>query len=192
MSRRQLPDKVVLSTGELAKACSVTKHTIITAIERDQIRASKTPGGHYRISKSDALEFMKEYNWLDADEESRYILILSKESNVSDLLTELFTSTGIEVRRAESSYEAAVMIERHRPNLIIVDTCFKQRDVVSIQKHIGTKEYGRETQLLIFQRSNGEGNWVPEHQHHTLEKPFTLQAFQKTVESLLFEEACKI
>jgi len=48
-----MPDRV-LSTGQAAKLCSVTRDTVLKWIKMGKIDAVQTPGGHYRI-KSESL-----------------------------------------------------------------------------------------------------------------------------------------
>jgi excisionase family DNA binding protein len=43
----------LLSTGEAAKLCSVTSDTVLKWIHSGRLPATRTPGGHHRISKDD-------------------------------------------------------------------------------------------------------------------------------------------
>ena len=51
----------LLTTGELAKHCSVTTEAVANWIRAGKLMASVTPGGHYRIEFDEALRFLKEY-----------------------------------------------------------------------------------------------------------------------------------
>ena len=46
-------DEERLTTGEAARLCSVERDTVLKWIKRGRIRASRTAGGHYRISSRD-------------------------------------------------------------------------------------------------------------------------------------------
>ncbi|MHC4472157.1 MAG: excisionase family DNA-binding protein [Planctomycetota bacterium] len=43
----------LLTTGQVAKLCSVTPDTVLRWIKKGRIRAERTPGGHHRLHRSD-------------------------------------------------------------------------------------------------------------------------------------------
>jgi excisionase family DNA binding protein len=47
-----------ITTGQAASLCSVTPDTVLKWIKAGKIPASRTPGGHYRISRSDVEQFI--------------------------------------------------------------------------------------------------------------------------------------
>jgi excisionase family DNA binding protein len=81
-------EKDVYSTGELAALAHVTKRTIITAIEKGDLRASRTPGGHNRILRDDALDFLRRHNMLP-EPTGKTVLIVDDESVVRDLIAQV-------------------------------------------------------------------------------------------------------
>ncbi|MEW5700763.1 MAG: helix-turn-helix domain-containing protein [Candidatus Zixiibacteriota bacterium] len=52
--------KALLSTGEAAELCSVTRDTVLKWITSGRIRAHRTPGGHHRVSKSSLAPLIEE------------------------------------------------------------------------------------------------------------------------------------
>jgi excisionase family DNA binding protein len=54
-----LPLKQLLSTGEAAELCSVTPDTVLKWIRAGKIPATRTPGGHHRISRSALIPLIK-------------------------------------------------------------------------------------------------------------------------------------
>lgn len=45
-------DSELLSTGEVAKLCGVTPDAVLKWIKKGKLPATRTPGGHYRVSRS--------------------------------------------------------------------------------------------------------------------------------------------
>lgn len=50
--------KEYITTGQAASLCSVTPDTVLKWIKAGKIPASRTPGGHYRISRTDVEQFI--------------------------------------------------------------------------------------------------------------------------------------
>lgn len=112
--------KAVLSTGDLAAICHVTKHTIISAIERGELRASRTPGGHNRIRREDALAFMARHDVI-SESATKTILVVDPESFVFDLVRQMLSEEDLRVVHAKSVFSAGVLAERERPNIILFE-----------------------------------------------------------------------
>ena len=49
----------LLTTSEVAAYCQVTNDGVVKWIKAKKLRAYSTPGGHYRIRKSDFREFLE-------------------------------------------------------------------------------------------------------------------------------------
>src|SRR5689334_14580216 len=48
----------LFTTGEVARRCSVQADTILKWIKKGRLRASRTPGGHFRVDESDLLPLL--------------------------------------------------------------------------------------------------------------------------------------
>ena len=57
----------LLTASDVARYCGVTSVTVSRWIKGDKLRAYTTPGGHYRIPKSDLREFL-EHRGMPVDE----------------------------------------------------------------------------------------------------------------------------
>lgn len=143
-----LPDKPVFSTGELAKICHVTKHTIIAAIDKGELQASRTPGGHNRIRREDAVDFMRRYHFLPAEERAKRILVVDDKSFVRDIMEQIFENEGFEIFHASTGYEAGKLAEREQPDLILLDILLPDIDGRDVCRHIREEEFGRDCRIL--------------------------------------------
>jgi len=52
----------LLTTGEIADYCQVSRMTVFKWIKKQQLPAFSTPGGHYRIKLSDFRRFLEKYD----------------------------------------------------------------------------------------------------------------------------------
>ena len=58
-------DEQMLTTGEAAALCGVSRSTLRRAVAQGQVRAWHTPGMHLRFSKSSCLEFARSLGRVD-------------------------------------------------------------------------------------------------------------------------------
>lgn len=56
-----------IKTSVLAKACGVRLATIRTWIDQGRIQCVKTPGGHRRVKRCDAIAFLRAHNFAIPD-----------------------------------------------------------------------------------------------------------------------------
>ena len=61
------------TTFEAARICHVTHHSIKNWIKQGLIRASRTPGGHYRILEADLDSFREQYDIGGTVDQSTFI-----------------------------------------------------------------------------------------------------------------------
>ena len=58
----------LITTGDVARVCSVTTETVVSWIKSGKLQACCTPGGRYRISLKDCVSFLSEYGLPVPDE----------------------------------------------------------------------------------------------------------------------------
>jgi excisionase family DNA binding protein len=187
MSSSVLPDKEVLSTGELAALCGVTKHTIITAIERNELKASQTPGGHNRILRSDAIDFMRRHKLLP-EEGNRCMLVVDDEEFVYTIVEQLYGAEGWEVVHAGSGYEAGKLAERRHPDLILLDIMLPDFDGREVCKHIREESFGSTCRILAvtgLRQEEDIQDILDAGMDDHLAKPFTVQQLREKIDALV-------
>lgn len=52
-------DNQILTTGDVMKFCHVSRSTVIKWIKQGEIKAYSHPGGQYRLTKNNLLDFLK-------------------------------------------------------------------------------------------------------------------------------------
>jgi excisionase family DNA binding protein len=182
-----LPEKEIFSTGELASVCKVTKHTIIAAIDKGDLKASRTPGGHNRIRRRDALAFMRKHNFLQ-EEVAKKILVVDDEDFIREVMEQIFEEDGYGIYHASSGYEAGKLAERIRPDLILLDILLPDIDGREVSRHIREEDFGKECRILAVTALKEPGEvaeilaaGIDDH----IAKPFRIDVLREKVEALL-------
>lgn len=120
-----MPNSHPLTTGQAAEYCHVSQTTIINWIRDGKLKAYTTPGGHYRIRRSDFLSFLETYN-MPVDPTLRSspewkLLLISDSPNAADLARALEEDGGFQVSLARNGYEAGAKAVRLEPRAVVID-----------------------------------------------------------------------
>jgi excisionase family DNA binding protein len=117
--------KDLFTTGEAARICKVSQQTIIRCFDAGKLQGFKVPGSKFRrIPRDSLIKFMKEndipLNELETGK--RKVLIVDDDRQIVELMVDILVRDGrFDVRSAETGYEAGVLTEQFRPELIILD-----------------------------------------------------------------------
>ncbi len=132
----------LLTTSEVASYCQVTNDGVVKWIKAKKLRAYSTPGGHYRIRKSDFKEFLERFG-MPVDHEffaeaRKRILIIDEEAGALELISRAMggDSAGFSIITAKDGYEAGLKIGSFKPDLVILDTMTPNVDAVEVCKRI--------------------------------------------------------
>lgn len=137
--------------GKAAEYCSVGKETLRRHIRSGDLKASRTPGGHYRILKKDLEAFILEkgmYPLANNHSSSKKILIVDDDSQIQDLLTEILTKNGYQTRTAADGFETGIKVKEFKPGLIILDLVMPGLDGFEVCKRI--KENSETSHIKIL------------------------------------------
>jgi len=131
----------LLTTSEVAQYCQVTNDGVVKWIKAKKLKAYSTPGGHYRIRKSDFKDFLGRYGMpVDANfftEEKKRILVVDDESTIVEVISQaLGDAQAFQVNTAHDGYEAGLKIGTFRPDLIILDIMMPHMDGIEVCKRI--------------------------------------------------------
>jgi len=132
----------LLTTSEVAAYCQVTNDGVVKWIKAKKLKAYSTPGGHYRIRKSDFKEFLERFGMpVDQEffaEERKKILVVDDEQNVLEIITRALGGDGsaFSILSAKDGYEAGLKIGTFKPDLIILDVAANNMDGVDVCKRI--------------------------------------------------------
>lgn len=123
--------KQVFTTGEVAQICKVSQQTVIRCFDNGKLGGFRVPGSRFRRIPRDALlSFMKEHEIpLDQlDSGKRRVLVVDDDEAIVEMFTELLERDGrFEVKTAATGYEAGILTEQFRPDIMLLD--FKLPDI---------------------------------------------------------------
>jgi len=117
--------KEVFSTGEAARICRVSQQTIIRCFDAGKLKGFYVPGSRFRrIPRDSLLKFMKENGipLSNLDSGKKRILVVDDDPEIIELFTEVLERDGrFEVRTAACGYDAGILTQQFRPDLIVLD-----------------------------------------------------------------------
>ncbi len=123
--------KSVYTTGEVSHICNVSQQTVIRCFDSGKLKGFRVPGSRFRrIPRESLTNFMKEHDIpLDQLESGkRRVLVVDDDEAIVEMFTELFERDGrFEVQTASSGFDAGVLAESFRPDVILLD--FKLPDI---------------------------------------------------------------
>ncbi|HOV33345.1 MAG TPA: response regulator [Candidatus Hydrogenedens sp.] len=111
------------TTFEAARICHVTHHSIKNWIRQGLIKASRTPGGHYRILEKDLDEFREKYDMFPRDKNSkRYrIMVVDDDQDVLNLIENMLGKDEYEIIKVSNATEVGLKSIQLSPDLILLD-----------------------------------------------------------------------
>ncbi|MBI5598120.1 MAG: response regulator [Deltaproteobacteria bacterium] len=187
-------DERPYTTGEIASMSRVTINAVKKWINAGKLVAFRTPGGHYRVNRSDFKEFILKYRFQIKDElfpERRKILITDDEPAIIE-----FIKGALEVRKGKDSYEvetagdgydALIKVGSFHPDLLILDIRMPRIDGLEVCRRLKGDDDTRDIKILAVTAYGKEesDNIVAAGADHCLPKPLSVEELNKWVEKLL-------
>ncbi|MDP2311342.1 MAG: response regulator [Pseudomonadota bacterium] len=141
--RSQEPEKIVFTTFDVAEIFSVSPPTVVNWVNGGLLTAHRTPGRHRRISKAEVIRFAKDHGFpppfgpdgqlplplpqappaaVMAPPALSRVLIVEDEPALCRLWRDyLLVIGGYEVEFAFSGFKAGLLVERFKPEVILLD-----------------------------------------------------------------------
>lgn len=118
-------EKKIFTTGEAAEVCKVSQQTIIRCFDSGRIQGFRVPGSRFRrIPRDELIRFMRD-NDIPTDvlqTGPKRILVVDDEQQILELFSDALQREGkYQVRTAATGYEAGMLTESFKPDLIILD-----------------------------------------------------------------------
>ena len=117
--------KDLLTTGEAAEICNVSQQTIIRCFDSSRLEGFRIPGSKFRrIPRESLLKFMRDNNMPLGNIETgkKRILVVDDDAEIVELMVDVLVRDGrFDIKTASSGYEAGIVTEQFRPDLIILD-----------------------------------------------------------------------
>lgn len=116
-------EQKAFTTFEAARICHVTHHSIKNWIRQGLIKASRTPGGHYRILEKDLDEFREKYDMFPRDKNvKKYrIMVVDDDTEAINLVEKMLGTEEYEIIKVNNATEVGLKAIQLSPDLILLD-----------------------------------------------------------------------
>ncbi|MCP3890849.1 MAG: response regulator [Desulfobulbaceae bacterium] len=143
----------MLSLGKAAEICAITRGTLWSYVKSGDLKASRTPGGHYRVAQKDIDEFilqkgMKAKNVKQLS--TGTILIVDDEASVRKTLKQKLVREGFVAETAPDGFNAGLKARDIKPGLIILDLMMNGIDGFEVCRAIKKNSTLKKTKILIM------------------------------------------
>ncbi len=146
--------KDVYSTGEAAKICKVSQQTIIRCFDSGKLEGFYVPGSRFRrIPRESLVKFMKENGipLTHLDSGKKKILVVDDEADIVDLIVDVLERDGrFEVKTASCGYDAGLLTQQFRPDVIVLDYMLPDLNANFVCKSIRSDPTLEETRIIII------------------------------------------
>ncbi len=143
-------EQTAYTTFEAAKICHVTHHSIKNWIKQGLIKASRTPGGHYRILEKDLDAFREKYDMFPREKEAevKRIMIVDDDPDALAMMENILTNEGYELIKVSNATEVGLKAAQLSPDLILLDFLMPELDGFTVCKVLRNNELTQNTPIM--------------------------------------------
>lgn len=185
--------KNILNSNEIAKYCGVSAETVITWIQRDQLKGCRIPGRmEYLIEIEQFLIFLKTSRLAMRQEfhaHSHRVLIVDDDAGVANCIKRILGMAGFATLVCNDGFHAGVELGNFQPTVLTLDIRMPMVSGFEIVKFVRTTGFLQHTKILMI-------SGMPQQEldvamkvgaDEVLAKPFHNETLVKTVMGLSVE-----
>ncbi|MBQ0050646.1 MAG: response regulator [Treponema sp.] len=160
---------IMFSALEVSNICGVVNQTAINWIRNGYLKASKTPGGQYRVYPDDLAEFMQSRN-LEIPEELAVVckspkflrnslLIVDDDKGLNTVIAKYMERkfSNMDIYQAFDGFEAGSIMSDKNPGCLLLDLNLPGIDGIDLCKRINENEkYGNPSIIVVTSLENPE------------------------------------
>ncbi|MEK6798720.1 MAG: response regulator [Planctomycetota bacterium] len=154
LQTKQLQTKQVFTTGEVAQICKVSQQTVIRCFDSGRLKGFRVPGSRFRRIPRDALVAFMKGNQIpmeNLETGKRRILVVDDDEAIIEMFSDLLERDGrFEVRTATTGYDAGIMTEQFRPDVLLLDYKLPDINGTAVCRTIRGNAAFRHMQILII------------------------------------------
>jgi len=138
------------TTFEAAKICHVTHHSIKNWIKQGLIKASRTPGGYYRILEEDLDAFREDYDMFPREKGStkKRVMVVDDDPDALALMENILTDDGFDLIKVSNATEVGLKAAQLSPDLILLDFLMPEINGFEVCKALRDNELTRSTPIM--------------------------------------------
>jgi excisionase family DNA binding protein len=181
-------DGKIISTEEAARLLGVSQQSVRKWCQSGKIRAKTTPGGFYKIERTELERFRQEFNMPNLDSNESVLIIEENPSRIK-FLSGLLEMLDLDVLTAKDLMSIGIAIGNVRPSFIISGTKLAGLEIEDLLKSLSENEQTRNISLLIIADANDDYNSLVSKHADTrrvsvLHEPLDIHQFKREVEGL--------
>ena len=142
-----------LTTNAVGRLVGVSERTVANWIDRNYLRAFRTPGGHRRVEPRDLAEFLQKRGMPVPSTliERVSIPIVEDDLQVGETMRNWLVQAdeGFDVRLASGGVQALLTIGANKPKLVLLDVMMPDMDGVEVCKKIKADPAFRDIDILF-------------------------------------------
>ncbi|TKJ31830.1 MAG: response regulator [Chloroflexi bacterium B3_Chlor] len=187
-----------LTTGDIANYCEVTSAAVLRWIDSGKLPVFTTPGGHYRVLRTDFRDFLMRHGMFIDDgffgkgQGRKRILIVDDEPAVVAFIEGALRLEGdYELATAYDGFEAGHQLAIFKPDLLVLDIMLPGMDGFEICRRLKTDPAMSHVKVLAVTGFATEENIekiLGYGADDFLAKPLKLEDLKKKVHELLADE----
>ncbi len=138
------------TTFQAAKICHVTHHSIKNWIRQGLIKASRTPGGHYRILQEDLDAFRENFDMFPRERTpaKKKIMIVDDDPDALAMMEKILSNEGYELIKVSNATEVGLKAAQMTPDLILLDFLMPELDGFQVCKVLRESELTADTPIM--------------------------------------------
>ncbi len=184
------------TTFEAAKVCHVTHHSIKNWIKQGLIKASRTPGGHYRILERDLDSFREQFDMFPREKGGghKQVMIVDDDLDALALMERILVDDGFELIKVSNATEVGLKAIQHAPDLILLDFLMPEINGFEVCKALRMNETTRRIPIMAvtcLDKEHDIERIFASGADDYLAKPFKVDQLLVKVRELLSKKAAK-
>ena len=181
-------DGKIISTEEAARLLGVSQQSVRKWCQSGKIRAKTTPGGFYKIERSELERFRQAFNMPNLDSKE-YVLIIEENQERIKFISGLLEMLDFEVVTASNLIGIGIAIGNTRPNFIISGTKLSKLKLENILTSCSENDETKSLPLLVITEDEKKIDSIitpykKEKKISVLSEPLDIHQFKRKVEEL--------
>lgn len=143
-------EQKAFTTFEAAKICHVTHHSIKNWIKQGLIKASRTPGGHYRILEEDLDRFREKYDMFPREKgpSKQRVMVVDDDPDALALMENILADDGFDLIKVNNATEVGLKAAQMAPDLILLDFLMPEINGFEVCKALRENELTRSIPIM--------------------------------------------
>lgn len=182
--------KEFLSPRECGTIAGVFQTTVIYWIKNKGLKAHRSPGGHYKVSKQDLLKFLDAHDIYNVDrtQKERYkLFILDDESSTLEVLERLFKDD-YDVILWDKAEGVVDEVKKQSPDLVLLDINLPGKDGFDVLNDLKSDLQTRALPVIFISGMADEDTVIKGLKttaEDYIRKPFMLEEVKLRVEKVI-------